>query len=425
MKLGMLTSLVLVTAVGSSALARNARVKAACYIDPQGQVQGHNPDSLTEIASVSKLLTSHFVISKVGPHYRFATRIHINQVQDDLFDVHIQGSQDPSFNVHRMALVGAYLNANGVKKVRNLTFDENFRYRQGVYSGSQVAGDPEVHVFKNEQITPILRATVSNIAKLYQNTKVSPDTKLGGNLPASVSLSVQDIHSIKAAEFKKSLLTLTLVSESIEVYEIIKLMNLKSNNYIANILFEAMGGKEAYAAFIKANKGYTSAQVNFANGSGNPIQDYNGNGRFDNKATCRSIVTIIKDLRDKMNAANMSLASVVSVAGSEPRGSTLDGVYATDMMEDALIAKTGTSNPVVSLAGLASTPKGNIYFAVAVADGRPGRGSSGRQIIRQEVESIFRAYGGGDDINYTAESIVEVDEAGKPRVEVPALKVKP
>ncbi len=423
MKLGAVSSLVLIAAMSSNAWATNARVKTACYIDPQGVVQGTNPDKMTEIASVSKLLTSHWVISKVGPHHRFSTRIHITPVAADLFDVHIQGALDPSFNVHRMATLAANLNLRGVKKIRNLTFDQNFRYRQGVYSGSQVAGDPEIHVIKNQQITPIVRATMTNISSLYLKAKAAPETKLGEGLPESVSLSVADIKNISSVDFKKTPETKTLVSQSIEVYEIIKLMNLKSNNYIANILFDAMGGEVAYREFLKKDKGYTSAQVNFANGSGNPIQNYKGNGRFDNKATCRSIVTLIKDLRDKMSSAGMSFSSVVAVAG-ESHPNTL-GVYATDLMAGALIAKTGTANPVVSLAGIASTPKGNIYFAVAVADGRPGRGSSGRQIIRQEVESIFRAYGGGDDINYTAESLFEVDEAAQLKEEVAQQRVNP
>lgn len=425
MKLGFLTALVVTTSLTSTAFAVS-RVKTACYLDPQGVVKGTNPDSMTEIASVSKLLTAHWMISKLGPHARIGTRINLTPVSEGVVDLHIEGALDPSFNVNRMAVLAGHLNSIGVTHVRNLTFDQNFRYRSAVYSGAQVAGDPNIHILTKEQIVPLLRATVQNIKTAYSRAIVGSETHIDeNNMPDSVKLAVDDINFLNSEEFKKTAETKTYISQSVEVYEIIKQMNMKSNNYIANILFDHMGGEEAYRKFIKENKNYTLEQIDFANGSGYPVREYRGGGRKDNKATCRAVVTIVKDLRDKMKEHDMNLANVVAVAGGEPRGSTVDGAYKTDLTEDALVAKTGTSDPVVALAGLASTKQGNVYFAVVVADGRAGgRASSGRIIIRQQVESIFRQYGGSDDINYSAESFFEVDDMGKLQLQKQALTVK-
>ena len=399
----------LVGLVADQAFARNARVRTSCYIDPQGQIQGFNPDKMTEIASVSKVLVTHWVIAQRGPEAKIKTLIHVTRNAQGSNDVHIQGGLDPSFNETRLSVVAAHLNAIGVTNISKMTFDENFRYLPAVYSGGQVAGTPELHIRVGESLTSLVRSTITNISSIYATTRIKQTNLDKSDLPATVSLKVADIRFVSSANFKKTAETATYKTESIPVHEMIKQMNNKSNNYIANILFDYMGGKEAYKTFVSNSLGFDSKQLLINNGSGNPIR--NAQGRLDNKATCRAIVSIVKDLRNKMMEKNMRLADVMAVAGAD--GSTLDGVYATDLMENALIAKTGTINPVVALAGLASTVKGNVYFAVVVADGSPGRGSSGRVIIRQEVEGMFQQYGGSDEIEYQADAFLAVDDSAK------------
>jgi D-alanyl-D-alanine carboxypeptidase len=413
-------SILLPAAVTLSALTATAdRIKTSCYTDPQGNVQGTNLDTLTEIASVSKLLTTHWAVSKLGAAAKIKTLVHVTPVGTNLVDVHIQGGLDPSFNRARLAVIAGHLNTLGITHIRNLTFDQNFRYRDAIYAGPQVASDPRLFVATKNEISPLLRQTITSISSIYQTTLNSEPRLTANELPAQVTLKVDDIHFLDASSFAKTAETVSYRSKSISLAAMIKQMNIKSNNYIANILFDLLGGEAAYREFLKQKFNFGSAQVNFANGSGYPIGNYRQQGRFDNKATCRSIVTIARDLRNQMTSQNMKFADVVAVAGDDA-GATVD-IYATDLMEGALAAKTGTINPVVALAGLASTVQGHVYFAVVVADGRAGGPArSGRQLIRQQVENMFNKYGGSDEIEYQAASFFSVDDDAKLEKEVTA-----
>jgi hypothetical protein len=92
------------------------------------------------------------------------------------------------------------------------------------------------------------------------------------------------------------------------------------------------------------------------------------------------------------------------------RRATVTKVYNSERISNSVVAKTGTSDPVVSLAGLASTQDGVVYFGVVVSDGRPGQAASGREIIRRELLSLMKTYGGkksieaGEDVLFPADN---------------------
>lgn len=404
--------------LGAMQASAQSRMKTYCYMDPQGQVQGQNVDKLVEIASVSKVLVSHWAISKLGPEARIKTRFHVSQVGGGQVDVHIEGDFDPTFNTTRFALIAGHLNSLGIKSIRQLTFDEKFRFALAIYdSNAAISSDPSWVIKQDNEITPLLRHAVTNIGSIYSQAMASEAGKVNrAGYPAKAQLTVGNIEFKASADFSKGLIsTQTYSTQSITIADILKKMNLKSNNYLANILFEHLGGPAKYLQFIKFSLGLDAKSISMLNGSGYPIKE-NGK-RYDNLATCRSVVKVVKSLRDQMRQSGMAFADVIAVTGLEP--STLSGAYAGSLTNGSLIAKTGTADPVVALAGIASTQEGAISFAVMVADGRPGRASSGRVLIRQKVEEIIRKYGGASKISYEAESFYEMDNSAKLTLELP------
>ncbi len=369
----------------TQALSQN-RILTSCHIDPQNKINGSNVDKMVPIASVSKLLTAHWAMAKIGPKARMETRFHITQLPNKEADIHIEGSFDPSFNQERLAVILKQLPQLGITKVRSLTFDERFRFKGSVYSGNVVASNPANTTPINGGITPHLRAAVTSFGKM----------------------KVGNIDYLNSSSFSKSSSTISYASSSVEVYKILKQMNNNSNNYIANLVFDHLGGPQKYAEFISSRLQYSDQQVKLYNGSGYPFFNSAGT-RFDNKASCKAISTIAKDLRAIMSNEGMMFADIVAVAGQDR--ATLNGAYLNEVTDAALIAKTGTADPVVSLAGIASTKNGLAYFAVVVAGGRPGRASSGRVAIRSEVMKVYKNNGGGQEIAYTPERFSPTDSA--------------
>src|SRR5437868_7576220 len=76
--------MMIATLLASSALAKPA-MNSMCYLeDKQGaKVEGTNPQNMYEIASVSKIVTSFWALSKLGPEYSFTTRIFVDQTTAD------------------------------------------------------------------------------------------------------------------------------------------------------------------------------------------------------------------------------------------------------------------------------------------------------------------------------------------------------
>lgn len=393
--------------LASSQAFSQGRIKASCHIDPSNKINGINVDALVPIASVSKLLTAHWAMAKVGPHARMNTHFYITPVENKVIDVHIAGSYDPSFNNDRFAAILGQLTDMGVSSIRNLTFDEKFRFKAAVYAGDVVASNPTVTTPKNGGITPHLRLAVTRISRIYKEFIRDDGKRMNADLLAkAVNMKVGNIDYLASTSFVKSESTTAYVSSSVEIYKILKQMNNNSNNYIANLIFDHLGGAENYAKFIQTRLNFSESHVKLYNGSGYPFYN-SAEVRFDNKASCKAITTIAKDLRSIMSNEEMKFADIVAVAGQDQ--ATLNGPYRNEVTDTALIAKTGTANPVVSLAGIASTKKGLAYFAVIVADGTPKRANSGRALIRQEIMKIYKQNGGGQDIAYSPEAFFPID----------------
>jgi serine-type D-Ala-D-Ala carboxypeptidase/endopeptidase (penicillin-binding protein 4) len=395
-----------------ASLSQGAEIKTYCSWDgsSEGQISGRQIESLYEIASISKVLTSFWLIREKTFEYRFKTRLHFKRLENNTYDLFIQGGRDPMFSRENLQFIIAQLNARGINKIRNLSFDANFSFFEEVRSSLVAQG-----FFRNqdpgfERIRRELNSFLSQI------NKKNP-------FPERIKFSVENI--ISENEFATSYglqFDFSLEHKSVPAIKILKEMNRNSNNHAANQIFEMLGGRNKFAEFIYQELSLTNRDLVIYNGSGDRMDGANGE-KYYNQATCRALVKIIRALQiEILKQTNhlqspLGLQDLLSVAGvNSPNGeaSTVSNLYGNDLTEDAVIAKTGTVNPSVALAGLASTMSGEYYFVwVYGTNGTRTDWIQGRQKIRSELNSAIRNWGGPRPLHYQAHNFVSFDEESK------------
>lgn len=395
-----------------------AKSRANCYLlNKEGEaIQGANIDTRYEIASVSKIMTSLWAVSSLGADYRYETRIHILAVGKDLFDIHIEGSGDPFYNREQFQFLISELNSLGIKSVRNLTFDENFKYLASTRQSAVVVGHYTTAYPQPSVVEAQLKATILRISDGYQAVLRRGKDIAGLDLPAAVQFKVAQVKAITSADFQSIGAFTTadakrLIQKSVPLRELLKEMNRSSNNYAANLVFENLGGATHFQEFAKKKMGLEEAQIRFLNGSGDRF-DYEGGKFAYNEATCSAILSTVATLKLELENQKYTLADVMAVAGADAEGesSTVSSIYGNEVTSHALIAKTGTVSPSITLAGMASTEQGEVYFGnIYGTDGSVADWRQARNSIRTEVVALFKHFTKKKEIDYSPERFMTFD----------------
>jgi D-alanyl-D-alanine carboxypeptidase/D-alanyl-D-alanine-endopeptidase (penicillin-binding protein 4) len=415
MKRALLNSVVILGTSLTASGALASKIKASCYLqDGEGKaLQGVNVDERHEIASVSKVMTAYWAVKKMGTEGRFPTVFHITPVANNLYDVHIQGSHDPYFGRQTLQFLVSELNQIGVSHIRSLTFDEKFRFLEEVRGRSAAQGHFQLDAPSDHRVMVEMRGTLNALTKGYDLLSKKAQDGQGLRLRKSIALRVDSIEFKSTADFVATPETRAHVYMSAPVHVLLKEMNRNSNNYAAHQIFEALGGAEEFQKFIKADLNLEEKEIKFVNGSGDRL-DLVGNKSVYNEATCRSVVKIVRALDLEMQRQKSSILDVMAVAGEDPsenERSTVTALYNADSTSGALVAKTGTVNPSVTLAGMISTNEGDVYFGYiygtkgTAADWRDARG-----MIRSQVFKLMSNFGGKKEVSYDAHTFLPFDQ---------------
>ncbi|MBK9324033.1 MAG: D-alanyl-D-alanine carboxypeptidase [Bdellovibrionaceae bacterium] len=387
-------------------VAGESSLNALCYVQDSSvePIQGYRVNELFEIASVSKVVTSYWAIKKLGPHFRFETKVHIKMVGDKIFDVHIQGSQDPFWGRQLTHFLFSELNRLGVREIRSITFDENFKMRWKVLSDFVEIRNPSTN-----EIKVSIENHLANLEREYADTWAEAvNAKIG--LPQQVFLRAKEVRFLSASEFYPDLEnTRSFALKSAPLFRYVKAMNRVSNNHVADKLYDYLGGTEAFASFIFEN--LNPADVHFVNGSGNAVViGYDKNGREVkeyNRASCKAIVSTLRLLQQDLKLdGNLDLKDVMAVSSSDE--STLTPGYST--IPNSLVAKTGTVDSAVAISGLAVTNQSDIYFGVFYRTRGPAEWSAARRRVREYVFDFFTRFGGAKTVVYSPQVFLPFDE---------------
>ncbi len=387
-------------------VAAESSMNAICYVrDAPGEVvQGYKVDDLFEVASVSKIVVSYWAITELGPDFRFDTRIHITPVGDQIYDVHIQGSQDPFWGRQMTHFLFSELNRIGVYEIRNLSFDENLKMRWKVLIDFVDLRNPSA-----SEIKVSLENHLANLQKEYFET-FSDAAKAKVRLSQHIRLSVKEVQFLSMTDFyHDSSSTRTFSLNSAPLFRYLKEMNSVSNNHVADKLYDYLGGSAAFDNFVFQN--LSSSNIHFINGSGNSLTIGNDKSGREikgyNRASCQTIVNVTRLLQQRLQKdGNFDLKDIMAVSSSDE--STLTPGYSA--IPNSLVAKTGTVDPAVAISGRASANRGDIYFGVFYRTSGPADWSTARRRVREHVFGLFRQFGGARNVAYSARVFLPFDE---------------
>lgn len=377
-----------------------------------------NKDDKFPLASISKVVTSLWAVEKLGPNYRYTTKLHVTKVGNNAYDVHIEGSRDPIFGRSAGYFLISELNrANvDVKNIENLTFDENFLIEWGVEEHEAIVGRTTYYRTIEDQAKDVRDSLLSNFASAIDSVKYKEVKDKAAALKPVVSMNAKPSISVRRVEFKpksafqKSAATTTLLYRSAPLHTILKNMNNKSNNHIADVLYWNLGGTSEFNKFVKTAMSLDSQSIEFNLGSGNNADYIYGGTEVYNKATCEAMIKVLFRLNDVLQKNGKNLSDVMAVATTDT-GSSLRNYGGA--MAQSTIAKTGTVNRAKTLAGTVSTKNGTIYFVVLMHMNSLGESSNATGQIKDKMYDLIAKNGGSKKIQYTQLATLPFDSGSQ------------
>ncbi|MDG0815298.1 D-alanyl-D-alanine carboxypeptidase [Bdellovibrio svalbardensis] len=350
-----------------------------------------NPTNVTDkdvetkfrIASLSKVLTTQWAIAKLGPEYRFKTKIHVTPGSKTAnCNIHIEGDMDPYMG--RDMLTRIFTQLKPKLQAQNCKFIETFSYDQFFPVYLDVMKHQKDHA-----------AGWEDPARYFNSTKTKNDltafiklkSGLRGNFD-NIGVVTKDRYSV----YLKTVPSKTFSVKSRPLHMILKDLNKYSFNYPPNVIFEKLGGAEGYKKFVADRMKLSANDIEMYNGSGYPaIID---GVKLYNLVSCSALVHIMQDLDKTIEAYKGSrpfqMADVMAVGGSGESYSTFKGLYGSSTYDNTLVAKTGSADKAITFGGMLSTKDGDLFFAVLTSPDNYGGAdtTNARVLIRSLVQTL-------------------------------------
>jgi D-alanyl-D-alanine carboxypeptidase len=372
------------------------------------------------LASISKIVTSLWALETLGPDYRFTTKLHVNRVSSNSYDIHIEGSRDPIFGRNVSYFIISELNQKNIdiRNIETLTFDENFLIDWLSEESPRIAGSTPYYTSAQLQIDAVRSSLIDNFITPisfgdYSDLK-SRAGKIGVQMVARPTINVRKVEFKSKNSFRTNSETITLTYRSAPLRTILKRMNNQSNNYIADNLFWNLGGTKSFNIFVAQKLNLTNENIEFYLGSGNNA-DYifNTNQPVYNQASCETMIKVIFRLEKLLTQSGYKLSDVMAVAGIDTT-STIAGYGGN--MNGSVTAKTGSVNKAKTLAGTLSTKNGTIYFVVLMHTDNRAEWGPASAVIRSKVNDLIVKNGGPEKINYKEIFALPFDKESSLRV---------
>ena len=313
--------------------------------------QGTTPVSA---ASLTKIATTLAVLGKLGADYQFITRVyHTGEIQEGILqgDLIVEGNGDPFFVWEEAISIANTLNQLGIREITgNLIVNEKFymNYESDLQkAGKLLQQGLDVSLWSSEvtrqfQALPITtpRPQLTIKGKTLLNQEISANAKL------------------------------ILIHKSLPLAEILKQMNIYSNNKMAQMLADEVGGASEVARYAAAKTGVPTEEIQLVNGSGLGVEN-----RISPRAASRMLLAI--DIL--LKPFNLEVLDIFPVAGRDNTG-TME----KRNIPSGTTVKTGTLNQVSALAGfIPLDEKRRVWFAII---------NSGWQIdyFRQQQDKLLQ-----------------------------------
>ncbi|MBE9167575.1 D-alanyl-D-alanine carboxypeptidase [Pleurocapsales cyanobacterium LEGE 06147] len=294
-------------------------------------------------ASLTKIATTLAALAKWGTQYQFETKIYsTGEIIDGVLqgDLLVEGSGDPFFVWEEAIALGNALEELGIRRVAgDLVVTDKFY--MNYQSEAQVVGE----LLKQALDTKLWSSQVQQqyltlpLGTPHPQLAIAGKVKVKNNIPDSSQLLLRH--------------------QSLPLVEILKQMNIYSNNEIAQMLADAVGGAKDVARYAAKAAKVPAVEIQLVNGSGLGVDN-----RISPRAVCRMLMAIEESLQSQ----SLSVGDLFPVAGRD----TL-GTLQNRQIPSGVAVKTGTLAQVSALAGVIESGdpalrvlphRGQICFAI-------------------------------------------------------------
>jgi serine-type D-Ala-D-Ala carboxypeptidase/endopeptidase (penicillin-binding protein 4) len=317
-------------------------------------------------ASLTKTATSLAAVTTWGLNKRFNTIIAARgEVKEGVLtgDLVIQGGDDPLFVWEDAIALAQSLNKLGITRVTGDLIVEG-KFHMNYTADPQKSGELLKQALTGINIPPALLNTdfkdvnfvklpTAPVEKGSEAGKVSID----GKVLVTIAPTTPIVPLIK--------------HQSLPLSEIVRQMNIYSNNEIAQMLADSVGGAAQVMKIASTAAKFPPAEIQLINGSGLGVQ---------NRLSPRAVCQIFRTLQQQLQSANLTLADLFPVAGLEQLGTLKDR-----KLPVGTTIKTGTLNEVSALSGVMPTrDRGLVWFVII---------NKGSQIgaLRQQQDLLLQA----------------------------------
>lgn len=286
-------------------------------------------------ASLTKVATSLSALSTWGPSHQFETTFSATgKMKDGIIqgDLVVTGTGDPLFVWQEAIAVGNALQRLGIKRVNgNLVIVGNFAMNHR--TDRLIAG---------QMLHQSLNYRTWSRGIRFRHATMPPGTPKPGVAIAG---------TVKVAKISPPYKTLLLRHRSLTLAQILKVMNIHSNNDMSQMLADLQGGHQVVAQKAATLAGVPQREIQLINGSGLGVEN-----RISPRAVCAMFAAIQRQLQPH----GLNVADLFPVSGSDR-----NGTMATRHMPMATVIKTGTLRDVSALAGVLPTrDRGLVWFTI-------------------------------------------------------------
>lgn len=305
-------------------------------------------------ASITKVATSLVALQTFGPEHQFITLISTNGgIKNGVLtgDLIIQGSEDPLFVWEEAIALGNTLNQKGIKRI----------------TGSLIIVDK---FYMNFELNPLKSG---QLLKQALNSQIWPAEAAAQyqTLPPNTPKPQVTIDgSVRVFPARPSAVPL-IKHYSLPLAELIKKMNQYSNNLMADMLADTVGGAKIVAQKAAAATGVPPTEIQLVNGSG--LSEEN---RISPRAACALFIALERYLQPY----RMTVADVLTVVGKDK------GILSERPLPKLAVIKSGTLDNVSALGGALPTQKQKTVWFVIM-----NRGAN-VEIFRTQQEFLLKGF---------------------------------
>jgi serine-type D-Ala-D-Ala carboxypeptidase/endopeptidase (penicillin-binding protein 4) len=340
---------------GTTAKSTLAKAQGVWLQNDQDLLANYQGTVPLSAASLTKAATSLAALQTLGANYRYQTNVGVTgDVKNGTLkgDLVIQGGQNPFFVWEDVIALGNVLTQQGIRQIEgNLVIQGPFYMNYETQAAT--VGETLRQGLDASQWSP-------EVLQEYQTlsaTTPKPQVTIKGSV-VPVSSTPAQTQWIAA-------------HRSLPLASLLKKMNRYSNNPMADMIANSVGGPNVVAQRAIAATGVSPSEVQLINGSGLAVE---------NRMSPRAVCGIFRAIDRLVQSQGMTIADIFTVMGQD------ESVLDKRSLPKQAVLKSGTLDTVSALAGALPTQKGVVWFVLM-------NNSGDVEFFRKQQETFLSSLG--------------------------------